>query len=377
MTVRGVARHDPRTKDLVRRLRAGYIAVIDHPDLDELAARSLVRSGVRAVLNLSPCVTGRYPNLGPQVLLDAGVVVLDDLRASDGQPLDGATLDGRRVEIRDETVLSAGRPVAYGRLLTRRQLESSLHAARSNLERELERFIENTMRHALREKELVLGGLAIPRCRTRMHGKHVLVVVRGRGYREDLAAIRPYVDDLRPVLMGVDGGADALLEAGYRPDLIVGDMDSVSDAALRSGAELIVHAYSNGRAPGLDRIRALGLDAAIFAAPGTSEDIALLLAYEHGASLIVAVGTHSNIIDFLEKGRPGMASTFLVRSRVGPILVDARGVSQLYPRRLRPVYVAHLLLAAMVPIAVLTSLSASARAYLRLLLLELRLRMGV
>ncbi|MDQ7792973.1 MAG: putative cytokinetic ring protein SteA [bacterium] len=377
MVVRGLARYDPRTKDLVRRLRPGNIALIDHPDLDEVAARAIVRAGGRAVLNLACSVTGRYPNLGPRVLLQAGLTVLDQVRAPAGTPLYAPALDGRFLEIRGETVYSGGRAVARGRVLTRQRLGQRLKAARANLERELDGFLENTMRHALREKVLVLGELAVPRCRTRLDGRHVLVVVRGRGYLEDLAAIRPYVHDLRPVLVGVDGGADALLEAGYRPHLIVGDMDSVSDQALRSGAELVVHAYPDGRAPGLARVRALGLEAAHFPAPGTSEDVAMLLAYESGAALIVAVGTHSNIIDFLEKGRPGMGSTFLVRSKVGPILVDAKGVSQLYPRRFRPAYLAQLVLAALLPLTALATLSGPARSLLRLLLLQIRVRLGV
>jgi uncharacterized membrane-anchored protein len=141
------------------------------------------------------------------------------------------------------------------------------------------------------------------------------------------------VRDFRPVLVAVDGGADALLEAGYKPHVIVGDMDSVSDRALGSGAEILIHAYENGTAPGAERVRALGLDHHIVPAPATSEDLALLLAYEKGAELIVAVGAHFNLIEFLERNRSGMASTFLTRLRVGEILVDAKGVSRLVSRQ--------------------------------------------
>jgi uncharacterized membrane-anchored protein len=167
-----------------------------------------------------------------------------------------------------------------------------------------------------------------------MRDRHVLVVVRGYRYREDLRALRPYIREYRPVLLAVDGGADALLEAGYRPDVIIGDMDSVSDEALQAGAELVVHAYPDGRAPGMARLQGLGLDAARLPAPGTSEDVALLVADARGASLIAVVGTHWTLEEFLDKGRPGMASTVLTHLRVGSKLVNARGVHQLYQSRI-------------------------------------------
>ncbi|HHV82143.1 MAG TPA: hypothetical protein GXX43_00515, partial [Tepidanaerobacter syntrophicus] len=194
-------------------------------------------------------------------------------------------------------------------------------------------------------------------------------------YKEDLAAIKTYIDEVRPVLIGVDGGADALLEYGYTPDIIIGDMDSVSDNTLRICKEkdIVVHAYPDGRSPGLERIKKLGLDAKIFTSPGTSEDIAMLLAYEKGADLIVAVGTHSSMIDFLEKGRKGMGSTFLVRLKVGSILVDAKGVSKLYNQRLRPSYMLGIFAAALVPILVIFNISPPIKHALKLL--ELRLKM--
>ena len=197
---------------------------------------------------------------------------------------------------------------------------------------QLEAFAANTMEYLRRERELLLDGVGVPEIGHEHEGRHVLVVVRGYHYKEDLAALRPYIREYRPVLIGVDGGADALIEAGYQPDLIVGDMDSVSDEALRCGAELVVHAYPDGRAPGLARVRELGLDAVTFPAPGTSEDVAMLLADDKGASLIVAVGTHATLVEFLDKGGAGMASTFLTRLRVGGKLVDAQGREPALPQ---------------------------------------------
>ena len=188
---------------------------------------------------------------------------------------------------------------------------------------------------------------ALPALAVNMKGRHVLIVVRGGDYRADLAHLAAYVREMRPVLVGVDGGADALIERGLRPDVIIGDFDSVSTEALRCGAELVVHAYPGGHAPGGARLDALGLSYASFESPGTSEDVALLLAYQSQAALIVAVGTHGSMVEFLEKGRAGMASTFLVRLLVGQVLVDAKGVSRLYRSRIHKRDLVLFLLAAM------------------------------
>ena len=186
-----------------------------------------------------------------------------------------------------------------------------------------------------RERDLLFGGFGLPELDHRLAGRHVLVVVRGYSYRDDLAALRPYIREIRPVLIGVDGGADALREEGYRPDIILGDMHSVSERALMDGAEIVLHAYRDGTAPGRERLIALGLPHKVVNVSGTSEDAAFLLAHAKGADLIVAVGSHGNLREFLDKGRSGMASTFLVRLRVGETLVDAKGVSRLYRARIR------------------------------------------
>jgi uncharacterized membrane-anchored protein len=223
------------------------------------------------------------------------------------------------------------------------------------------------MEYLRRERDLLLDGVGVPDIRTRLEGRHALVVVRGYDYRQDLATLRHYIREFRPVLVAVDGGADALLEEGLKPDLIVGDMDSVSDEALRCGAEIVVHAYRDGHAPGLARVQELGIDPVVFPAAGTSEDVALLLADDKGAQLIVAVGTHATLVEFLDKGRSGMASTFLTRLRVGGKLVDAKGVSRLYRRGVPSHTLALLVVATLITFVVALTVTTGGESYRELL----------
>ncbi len=330
----GPVRLDRRTKNLTRRLRAGDIAVIDHVDLDRVAAEALIDRGVAAVINLSPSISGRYPNLGPGILIAAGVPLLDDV-GPDGF---ARLREGDLVRLLDDTVFDLdGGVLLKGVSQTTDSVARATAEAREGLAAQLEAFASNTMEYLRRERDLLLDGVGVPDIATPLEGRHALVVVRGYNYREDLLALRHYVREYKPILIGVDGGADALLEEGLKPHVIVGDMDSVSDTALRCGAEIVVHAYRDGTAPGLSRVQDLGIAPVIFPAAGTSEDVALLLADDGGASLIVAVGTHATLVEFLDKGRAGMASTFLTRLRVGGKLVDAKGVSRLYRSRI-PVY---------------------------------------
>ena len=321
-----VARVDRRTKNLIPRLVPGDVAVIDHEDLDRVSAEGLVERHPAAVVNARASITGRYPNSGPAVLARAGIPLIDRV----GPDALDAIKEGDVVQIRGNQVLRGDEIVAKGMLLDGEELERQLATARSRLGEELEAFARNTVDYLVRERELFLEGAGVPATSTKIEGRHALVVVRGYDYKEDLQTLRGYIADVKPVLIGVDGGADALIEDGYRPDIIIGDMDSVSTAALTSGAEVIVHAYPDGVAPGLERVRSLGIEASVFPSAGTSEDIALLLAYERRADLVVAVGSHAHLVEFLDKGRGGMASTFLVRLKVGSKLVDAKGVNRLY-----------------------------------------------
>lgn len=373
MSIKGIARKDSRTKDLVKRLQPNEIAIIDHIDLDEVAARSLVESKVKAVVNVSPSMSNDYPNQGPLVLVNAGILLLDNM----GPRVMAGIEEGQEIEIINNSVYVDGRPLGSGTVLTMDEVKQSMEEVRGRMNEVLARFARNTMAYAVNELDLISGQYQAPEIKTKINGRHVLVVVRGQNYKEDLMAIKTYINEFRPVLVGVDGGSDALREFGYHPDIIVGDMDSVSDDTLRSGAELIVHAYKDGQAPGMERLHRLGLEGVKFAAPGTSEDIAMLMAFDKGADLIVAVGTHSNMMDFLEKGRKGMASTFLVRLKVGSILVDARGVSKLYKTRIKARHVVQLVLAALLPVLVVLIFSPATRETLRLLYINWRALMGL
>jgi uncharacterized membrane-anchored protein len=319
-------RMDRRTKNLTKRLRPGDIALIHHQDIDRVAAEALVAARPSAVLNAAASISGAYPNLGPEIIVAAGIPLVDEV----GEELFAIAREGERVRLDGNVLLRGDVPLAAGRLLDAAQVLAAMEEARLGLAEQLESFVENTLEFLRKERELLLDGVGVPDIATDLADKHVLIVVRGYHYREDLAALHPYIREYRPIMIGVDGGADAILEAGYKPSLIVGDMDSVSDKALTSGAEIVVHAYRDGSAPGLDRLRGLGLDGVVFPAAATSEDIAMLLADDKGAKLIVVVGGHVNLIEFLDKGRSGMASTFLTRQRVGGKLVDAKGVSRLY-----------------------------------------------
>jgi uncharacterized membrane-anchored protein len=361
--VTGLARVDDRTKRLVKRVQPGEVMVIDHADLDRVAAETIVEAQAGAVINVADSITGRYPNLGPLLVCAAGIPLIDGV----GRAVLDAVAEGDVVTVAGDQVIVGGSVVATGTRQSMQLLEDRIERARQSMGEELERFAENTLTYLTKERHLLLDEPDIPDIALDMKGRHVLIVVRGAEYKEDLDTLRRsgYLGEMKPLLVGVDGGADALLEIGQTPDLIIGDMDSVSERALRCGATLVVHGYQDGRAPGAARLTELGLDHEIYAAAGTSEDIAMLLAYEKGAELIVAVGTHSSMVEFFDKGRAGMASTFLVRMKVGPILVDAKGVSRLYQHRIRKGDLAMLVLSAVFTLVVITMISEPVRLVLR------------
>jgi uncharacterized membrane-anchored protein len=355
------ARVDARTKRMLVRLQPGEVAVIDHEDLDRVAAEGLVARGAAAVVNASPSITGRYPNLGPLILVRAGIPLIDGV----GTLLMQKVKEGTGLRVKDDRIMADGELVGVGVRQTEQSVIRAMDEARTRLAERFDDFARNTLEYMQRERDLLFGGGGMPELDHDLSGRHVLVVVRGTRFREDLAALRPYISDVKPVLVGVDGGADALMEQGYRPNVIVGDMDSVSEAALRAGAEIVLHAYPGGAAPGRVRLEALGLSHKDVEASGTSEDLAYLLAHEKGADLIVAVGSHGNLREFLDKGRRGMASSFLVRLRVGEILVDAKGVSRMYRGRVRGRDMALLVGAALFSMIAVVAVSEPLQLFLR------------
>lgn len=365
--VTGTARVGRRTKDLAKRLKPGEIAVIDHQDLDRVAGESVAATGVAAVVNASAFISGRYPNGGPARLAEAGIVMVD---AVGPEVMDLA--DGTELTIVDGRLLVDGTEIAAGELLDEAAVADRMESARDSIGSELERFAVNTLEYVEKEARLVFEPLVIPAVRTRFQGRHVLVVVRGHDYKEDLKALRPYIAEYRPVLVAVDGGADALLDMRLTPDMIIGDFDSLSQRAWDCGAELVHHVHPDGRAPGREELQEQGKPYLEFVVEGTSEDAAMLLAYECRAELIVAVGTHATMVEFLDKGRAGMSSTFLTRLRIGPMLIDAKGVSQLYRGRVRRRDIVLLVLSALLVIVAVALVSDSLQLLLRTVWLDLR-----
>ncbi|MDT3698145.1 MAG: putative cytokinetic ring protein SteA [Thermincola sp.] len=372
--IRGIARLDRKTKNLVKRLQPGEIAVINHQELDEVCAQALVDARVKAVVNAAKSLSEDYPNLGPQTLVNAGIYLLDNV----GPEIMEKIIEETVVEIDNNEITVPGQWTGRGMVLTAAEVREHTESAKKNIGMVLEKFVQNTIEYARQEQGLLLGDIDVPATKTVFQNRHTLIVVRGQNYKDDLIAIRSYIEEVKPVLVGVDGGADALMEFGYKPDVIIGDMDSISDKTLQCGAELVVHAYSDGRAPGMNRIMALGLEAVTLPAPGTSEDIAMLLAYHKSTELIVALGTHTNLIDFLDKGRKGMSSTFLVRLKVGSILIDAKGVNKLYRNKVKFRYLAELVAAASVTVAIVGyTFFPVTRQLVRVFWLKLKFALGI
>jgi uncharacterized membrane-anchored protein len=367
-----------KTKLLVRHLRRGDVALVDHLDIDRVSAEELIAAGAAAVLNCSPSSSGTYPNLGPQLLVEAGVLLVDlpddslFEMISEGEPIvvvDGGSASGE--------ILRDGKPLARGEVLDLDRVCAETEARRREIGEALERFAHNTIDHMREERELLAGRIELPRFKTEFRDRSTLVVVRGVGHQHDLRVLKPFIRDMRPLLIAVDGAADALLEEGLRPHMVVGDMDSASEEALRCGAELVVHSYPDGRAPGRHRVEELGLDFKLVPAPGTSQDVAMLIAAEKGARLIVSVGSQFNLVEFLDRNRRGMSSTFLTRLRIGEILVDAKGVNRLYRPRPGPRPLLFVIVAGLIALLAVVWMTPALRDVVELIWLKLQLLFGL
>jgi uncharacterized membrane-anchored protein len=373
--LRGRAVLGMKTKEILPRLGAATIPVINHENLDRVTAETLVEAGVNAVVNAAGSATGEYPNMGPFILARAGVYILDGV----GQKVFERLSTGDEIELRGDGVYREGELVAVGEHLDEETAERKLRESREVVGQALESFAQNTVEFMRHEQDLLFSKLGVPAGLVReIRGRHVLVVVRGYDYRQDLAALRTYLREVRPFIIGVDGGADAVLEAGWTPDLVFGDMDSVSPLGLREAKRVLVHAYPDGYAPGMERVKAAGIGGTeTLCAPGLSEDIAILIAEQCGAELIVAVGTHVGLVEFLDKGRKGASSTFLTRLKVGPRLVDAKGVSKLYPSRVSVWQLVALIVAGLVAVSAIVYSSNSLADIFQILAIKLRLLLGL
>jgi uncharacterized membrane-anchored protein len=371
--VSGVARLGKRTKTLVKRLKPSDVAIIDHENLDRVSAEDLIACGVKAVVNAARSSSDRYPNMGPLLLVQAGVLLVD----APGTPLFDKLKDGDVIVVHGGEISRKGELIATGEVQAPAALRVLNDERRREIGEALEAFARNTVEHMLEERELLVGKIELPRFDTEFRDRPALVVVRGVDHKRDLRALRPYIRDVKPVIVAVDGGADALVENGFRANMIVGDMDSVSDRTLRMGAELIVHAYPDGRAPGRDQVKDLGLPHKVVPAPGTSQDIAMLIAAEKGARLIVSVGSQYNLVEFLDKNRRGMSSTFLTRLRVGEILVDAKGVSRLYRPRPGLWPIVALFVVGVIAFVAIVALTPGLRDVADLLWLKLQVLLGI
>ncbi len=368
----GPVRPGRRTKLLVKHLSRGDVALIDHLDIDRVSAEELIAAGAVAVLNCSSSSSGSYPNLGPQLLVEAGILLVD----LPDDALFARVSDGDGIVVAGGEVLRKGEVLVRGEVLDLARVCAETEARRQEIGDALERFAHNTIEHMREERELLAGRIELPRFVTDFRDRSALVVVRGVDHQRDLRALRPFIRDMRPVLIAVDGGAEALLEVGLSPDMIVGDMDSAGETALRCGAELVVHSYPDGRAPGRRRLEELNVPFKLVPAPGTSQDVAMLIAAEKGASLIVSVGSQFNLVEFLDRNRKGMSSTFLTRLRIGEILVDAKGVSRLYHPRpgLTPLLV--VIVAGLIAMIAVVWMTPALRDVVDLLWLKLQLLLG-
>lgn len=347
----GTVRTDRDINRLLQRLNPGDIAVIDILDLDRITADALVDARVSAVVNASPSISGRYPNLGPEVLVANGITLIDSI----GPEVFKKVKDGSTVRVHNGGIYNGDRRLIAGTPRTDADVHDLMTEAKTGLVAHLEAFSGNTIEFIRSESPLLIDGIGIPEVDIDLRNRHVVVVSDGVGAAHDLKNLKPFIKEYQPVLIGVGTGADTLRKAGYRPLIVVGDPLLMSNDVLKSGAQVVLPADADGHAAGLERIQDLGVGAVTFPAAGSAADLALLLADHHGASLIVTVGHTASIEEFFDRERQqSNPSTFLTRLKVGAKLVDAKAVATLYRNRFSGGAIALLILAVLV--AVITML---------------------
>jgi uncharacterized membrane-anchored protein len=358
--VTGIARVDRRTGDLLRRLGPGDVAVLDHLDIDRRTAEALVAAEVVGVVNASPSISGRFPNLGPELLIEAGVPLIDGIGAAALRQIK----EGTKLRLLDGCVFAGDRELARGVEQTADSVAEAMIEAKAGMAAQLEAFSANTIEFLRRERSLILDGVGVPELYVPMKDRQVLVVAGGPKHAPELRGLRRYVREHRPVLVGVEAGADLLFDAGLVPDVVVGDPDGIGTATLKAASEVVVPAQTDGHAPGLGRIQDLGIGAVTFPASGNAEDLALLLAEAHGASLVVTVGMRAGLREFLDRGDSGSTpSTFLTRLKLGGKLVDGEVVAALHRGSVSGGVVTLLVLAAVVVMLAALTVSGVGPAY--------------
>ena len=345
----GTARVEKDIDKLLPRIEPGDIVVIDILDLDRATADALVSANIAGVVNAATSISGRYPNLGPEVLVGNGIVLVDDA----GPEIFKKIKDGAKIRLHDGGVYAGDRRLVAGTERSEQEIMEIMHEAKTGLVAHLEAFAGNTIEFIRSESPLLIDGVGIPSIDVDMHRRHVVVVAEGPAAEADLKALKPFIKEYQPVLVGVGSGADVLHKAGYRAQLIVGDPGNISTETLKSGAQVVLPADADGHAPGLERIQDLGIGAMTFPAAGSAADLALLLADHHGASLIVTAGHSASIEEFFDRSRQqSNPSTFLTRLKVGEKLVDAKAVATLYRNRVSAGAVAMLVLAMLIAVVV-------------------------
>lgn len=358
--ITGIARVDRRTGDLLRRIGPGDVVLLDQVDLDRATADALVEAEVTGVVNASPSISGRFPNLGPEIVVAAGIALVDGV----GPEILRAVKEGSKVRLHEGGVFVGEKEVGHGAAQTIETIADLMIEAKAGLSAQLEAFSANTIEFLRRERTLILDGVGVPELRAPIRNNQVLIVAPGRDHEDDVRRLKRYIAEHRPIMIGVDGGADTLHHLGYRPNVIVADPDGVSTDALRCGAEVVVPAHMDGHAPGLERVQDLGVGAVTFPASGNPEDLALLLADTHGADLVVTVGFQATLHEFLDRGRSGSnPSTFLTRLKLGSKVVDGKAVATLHRSRVSVGAVVVLVLAALIAVAVGLAVSGVGGAY--------------
>ena len=332
------------TADLAARLAAGELAVLSHLDLDAESAGLLLQSGVAAVVNTEPFLSGRYPARGAAVLADAGVLLLD----AAGTDVLRAVRDGDRVRLDGEHLHRGDDLLASGSMLTVDRVHAAMARARSGLALQLESFAANTAEHLRRDHDLFLDGEGVPAVQTALAGRPVLVVCDGPHVAADLAKLKRWIHDVEPLVVGVGVGLDAARAAGLRPHLFVGNPEHVAEQSLRRGMEAVVRCDRDAPPSGLDRAQALGVAASVFPVPVPDEDAALLIVDAAGPAYVVLAGSRASVADLVDRTRPQMAGSFLARLRIGTRVLDAATMAAVHrrPARTWPLWLLALLLVA-------------------------------